>query len=414
MESRTAWRSIDEFLALDANGYGDGLHSIPGGELTLDMLFVNASKLSDGSQKVLPVFFSGAVTARQGKPGPFFSGSGVAKTLDVAVLCLADPSLAMDPQLGLAWYAGNGRQSTQALITRVLAGIAARLDVELLLIGGSGGGFAALQFAGRLGGIASALVWNPQTDFLKYYRSSVQPYLEACFPGGTGVSSTKAGQVAKLAREGVRHEVITAYAADEMPKRLLYVQNASDTFHVERHAVPFIEGLGMRAIDQHRYATLDGNGMLWFGDWGIGHDAMPKNLLIPLVSRLLDPSIGVVECAEWLQENAPRGNAKVPLSFAGTGTRASLQVRANLSETGLEVHCTWEDKEECIPPQYAFYVFSGEERVQTRWYEASSTARFPVIPDKPPTRVVGFAKDSFGDKIYAMTNAASKDLANNG
>jgi len=67
VESRTAWRSIDEFLALDANGYGDGLHSIPGGELTLDVLFVNVSKLSDGSQKVLPVFFSGAVTARQGK-----------------------------------------------------------------------------------------------------------------------------------------------------------------------------------------------------------------------------------------------------------------------------------------------------------------------------------------------------------
>lgn len=387
-DSRHEWESPSAFS--EATEWQDGLHSIKAeGGLPIDLLFVNVGRIQEG-QRVLPVFFSAAVGSRNAAPGPFFSGSGIAGAAGVAALCVADPSLAIDDKLALAWYAGSRRQRTQEILERLLATVADRLAVELLLVGGSGGGFAALQLAGCLGGRASALAWNPQTDFLKYYRSAIRTYMETCFPEAGEADSS--GDAARLLACGIEHQVLESYAAGRRPRRLLYLQNADDDFHVARHAKPFVRALGMQSVGSGKFAATNNAGIVWFGSWGRGHDAPPKEVLRALVERLIDPSASADDCVEWLQSQQEASLGPGP---------GPLHVRAFIQDDTLKVECFPSEAAAVGNLQYAFYVFSESERIQTAWYQASRSARFPVMADKLPTRVAGFAMDSHGQKVNA-------------
>ncbi|MGH8242447.1 MAG: hypothetical protein ACRETY_03760, partial [Steroidobacteraceae bacterium] len=234
---RHLWPSVDAFLA--APLHDDGIHSIDCGGMPLDLLF-HDGPLRCRKHPVVPVFFSGAVTTRAGKHPPFFSGVGMAKAGNHPAISVADPSLALDARLGLAWYAGNALQPIQAALAAVLEGLAVRSGIELLLIGGSGGGFAALYYGYMLGSRASVLVWNPQTDWIAYEEATVRKYLTVAYPVAslpdTGGAAFREGAAVAMGSLGVVHSLLPiAKAATKFPRRLVYVQNASD-WHVARHA----------------------------------------------------------------------------------------------------------------------------------------------------------------------------------
>lgn len=398
---RTEWASAGEFLIANG-GDCDGLHSILAGRLPIDLLWVNRSRLLSDSQKVLPVFFSGAVTARQGKPGPFFSGRGIAQKLDIAALCIADPSLALDSSLELAWYAGSSLQATQSVVSALLSGIAERLGVELLMIGGSGGGFAALLYAGAVGGRASALVWNPQTDLLGYYRPAVRQYLRTCVPGldwnddDTFVQARQA-----LSRAGIEPSIAASHAAGNRPRRLLCLQNTGDGFHIRHHVGALISRLDVREMGRGRYCDRALTMQFVFKQWGKGHDPLPKSMLTHLLRQMLDPH-ALPALPDGELNNVEEGSPRQPLSFRHVATHPRVVVNASATDGRLDIQASLIGKPaNTLSPDYAFYVFAGKERTHVQWYQKSVDVSLEFAPDRVPTHVSAFAMDSFGQKISA-------------
>lgn len=391
---RREWTSIEQFAAAEPS---DGVHSIGGSALPLDLMLIGADKIVATDKRVLPVFLSGAVSARNGNDGPFFSGRGMAEAADMPALCIADPTLAVDENLGLAWYAGSRWQPTQRVLGDLLGAIADAWQVELLLIGGSGAGFAALMLGAALGARASVVVWNAQADLLRYYRPAVLEYLRAALPRDDGWSDANALQDAPghLARHGIEHTVVPRYAAGERPRRLLFLQNADDQFHLLHHAGPLITAMELQAR-AGGYAGGAGDVLFWFGAWGPGHAPVPKPLLATLIERMRDPAWRPADLMEMPSVSA-LANSAPPLSFRHNATSAVLRLEVARASDRVVATAAVDGLPAGSPkPVFAFYLMAGRERVQQRWYADVASATFPLAAAESPDQVVVFARDSFG------------------
>ncbi|GAA2551268.1 hypothetical protein HD598_000874 [Neomicrococcus aestuarii] len=243
---------------------------------SLDVLIEGLEKL-DGWKRV-PVFFNGAVGNRSDKQGPFFSGRGLASSAGYGFVAISDPSTTLSKNLGLAWYAGNQFSTLEEPVLRVLKTVQRLLGLQLLLIGGSGGGFAALKFASLVGETATALAWNPQSDILKYNEDAVKKYLVAAFPAESvsfvDEENWSDGASDFLKRNNIRHELLTLPAR---PGNTVLLQNASD-WHVSAHLSPLARAWEIREV-LHGIHT-DGKGtFVLISDFGDGHASPPAGSL---------------------------------------------------------------------------------------------------------------------------------------
>lgn len=396
------WRSLKDFV--DAGKHSIGLHVIQTSGCPIELL-IHGDEASFEPEAVLPVFFAGAVSGRVEKAPPFFSGLSVSRQLGRPCVCIADPTLSLDKDLGLGWYAGNQWQRLQDELTDILVHLAESFGMEVLLAGGGGGGFAALNFGMRLGEKASVLVWNPQTDFLKYARPSVDAYLKAAFPDLVFKEGTDSGMEKSLADRGVRASVAVPDGASR-PKRMLYLQNCSDG-HVKTHAAPFIAGYGLIPIASDLYATGNGHGAVFFGSWEQGRAVPSGDLIKTLVgamcdrdfmpARLFESSISEQVLAIRAAEKAPFNAARVPV--------ASLGVDVAPAYGGIVASAMPPVGADYPGASYAFYAYSLGERIKTHWYTKSKQAYFRSEENRPIDKVAAFMRDGF-DQL-----AASAELA---
>lgn len=262
--TQKCWGSTSEFL--DGPPWADGIHTVDLGDGPALDILIKGKPHEAGS--VIPVFFNGAVGSRETKAGPFFSGSGIAAKAGVGFIAISDPSLNLDESLGLAWYAGNKFSNVQDQITEILAGIAEHSGREMLFVGGSGGGFASLYYGGRLSTVASAIVWNPQTEIRKYNQTFVDNYMRHAW--GDEVCTTQTSVVGSL------------------PKRLIYMQNASD-WHVTGHTQPYLEAGGF----EHRGSGIFGAGddrIVCIASYGEGHAPLPEAPLLTAIKLMMEPA----------------------------------------------------------------------------------------------------------------------------
>ena len=143
----------------------EGNHSFSNDGFPVD---IYTSGLKNSYQKKILVIFSGAISKRENKSAPFFSGKNIAKTLDLPLIAISDPTLALSKSLSLSWYAGNEYfKNISVVINNLLKNIQNKYDAELLLVGGSGGGFAVLDQLSLFrepSKKVKALIWNPQTN----------------------------------------------------------------------------------------------------------------------------------------------------------------------------------------------------------------------------------------------------------
>lgn len=258
----------------------EGIHrfALPAGH-TLDLLLDGLDRLH--SANTLLVCFGAAVTQRAGRSAPFFSGLRTAKTLGRPVLCISDPVLAKSASIALGWYAGyRGCTDLPQRIAELLDDVAAKLAVQLLLFGGSGGGFGALAVLGYLRSPASALVWNPQTSIGRYYANSVRVYLEAAFGDAQGEAG---GLKQRLEASGVQHSLLGGPPRRRHPR--LYLQNRSDSLHVQHHARPYAIAVNALRVGRAAFAGDDGSAF-WFGNWGHGHVPPPQKVLHQTLDRM--------------------------------------------------------------------------------------------------------------------------------
>ena len=282
-----AWDDIAHFHQ-GFTGTQPGVHSIGLGlRETLDVLVVG-SPGSDG--RAVPVFLNGAVPSRDTKAGPFFSGARVGPQVAPGHIAISDPSVDRDPGVSLAWYAGNEFADVPTALLDLLRILGTTLDSELVLVGGSGGGFASLLYAGRSDVLVSAFVWNPQTDVLAYNRTFVESYLHAAYPSSfpeiSPDDSWKHRAARACADAGIRHSVVDEAHTPSSLHRMLLLQNRPD-WHMSSHTVPYMEQHRFRSLGTGSY-LLDVQHVVQVAEWGSGHAPLPQDLIVDHLRRFLD------------------------------------------------------------------------------------------------------------------------------
>lgn len=221
--------------------------------------------------EVLLFFFQGSVDRERAPLLPNFTGVSFLREAKISKVYLSDPSLYLDANLRLAWYAGFKDCDVRAHINFVVQGFVERLKPKkVIFIGGSGGGLAALWTASFFPG-SLAMVWNPQTNILDYARPQVEDFSRICY----GVEPEKL-------TEFIEPKVSTRYA-EGVKNYILYMQNSLD-WHVRGHMKPFLRDIGLKGHDANCSIALSERVFLYkANDWGEGHTAPP----LPLLERMM-------------------------------------------------------------------------------------------------------------------------------
>lgn len=176
---------------------------------------------------------------------------------DDAFLAIGDPALEINDEIGLGWYVGTASTAIDEHIVKVIERVARQVSARnILLIGGSGGGFAALRFGALIEG-ASVYVFSPQTTISRYHRRHVQLMLKTCYPG-LGDDPDRFADHYPL-----RDDAAALYEKTGATTPIYYFQNLNDPFHTENHLEPFrtrlaaLEKSGVRRPGSLRVALVD-------------------------------------------------------------------------------------------------------------------------------------------------------------
>lgn len=170
-------------------------------------------------------------------------------------------------------------------------------------------------------------MWNPQTDILGYNRTFVDAYLEASFPStylpGVAPQDWKSVRADQFSQAHVAHSVVSpAEDGTAGPRRLLYLQNASD-WHLVSHAAPFIQAHEFRAMGTGSY-ILDENRCVQVASWGEGHAPPDGELIAPYLSQFLDDKRTALDIGRALardQRCDPLATTTAPMDLRAEATR---------------------------------------------------------------------------------------------
>lgn len=277
---RTQWFSMEAFM--DAPALVDGVHSVPAGGTTLELLI--KGNPFESSFSIIPVFFSGATTKREELAPPFFSGGGISTNLGLPSIAISDPLVDSNSGLNLGWYTGAYGGYFQRDLSLILKSLVDRFSKELLFTGGSGGGFASLYYAGRIGKGVGAFVWNAQTSVLNYWEPAVKNYLTHNQAPLEMVNSSQwKTKIREWRRGKLDVELIGSHHL--LPtNRLIYLQNKSD-WHKDNHLMPWLDTEKWKAEDKTSNLEVyraDANHSVVVGDFAKGHAPIPQ-----LVSNLI-------------------------------------------------------------------------------------------------------------------------------
>lgn len=195
---------------------------------------------------------------------PWFVGYGIASGIKVSSVKFSDPSLYLDETLRLAWFAGNKKQPELQLQLHKLIGHLSELGKaqSLIFFGGSGGGYAALEAASSFED-SVAIVFNPQTIISEYNPDAVAKFERVCWEGALDPRAT--------------FNLVEKFKADSTNCTVLYLQNSTDTPHVERHLKPLLDVIEPR----HDFLLLT-------EDWGKGHKPPPKEILQKVLKSVVE------------------------------------------------------------------------------------------------------------------------------
>ncbi len=293
----------------------NGVHRIIGdGPTSLDLLFQDFDDSS--ATAVVLVCFGAAVFGREKEIPPFFSGISIGKSCGLPMIAVADPTVTRANNISLAWYAGNDQSPQLAReIADRLDELADACGARFLLIGGSGGGFAALAVLGLLRTEASAIVWNAQTSISKYHIAYAHRYVLSAFPELSrkaridrlsAIKTTPAQLANCLEEAGVLHDLTRVAPTHHHPA--LFLLNQSDDHHLDRHLKPLLSA--RQAAWGTPTCARDSSGLVaWTGNWGEGHAPLPA----PFIEQLIGECSKGTTISE-LADRLDRGELTVPVA----------------------------------------------------------------------------------------------------
>jgi len=385
----------------------DGIHRIAiAGNRTLDLCAQDLPLLdSNGRDRVILIGLSGAVSGRNGKKAPFFSGLGIARSLGLPIIAVSDPTLAMDPDLPLSWYAGNEKfPDLPKQLARVLDGLARKHQARLVVFGGSGGGFAALLLATLLECRATVLVWNPQTAIADYVPEFVTQYIKVVFPMLREMISRmdtepkeRQHEILRMALDAttITHDVRGIKLRPGVD--LLYLQNQSD-WHVARHAKPYFDQGTPTCVDQAPSMGQNKQIGVFFGQWGEGHAAPPKQVLEAVLRKMAE-----AESLTMIVQALEGG-----LESQVVGSRMQLEVSARSENS--KVYATCAIGQVTYGATFAFYLLANGGRCAVRWYETNPECCFDLSGVSGRLEVVAFVRDGLGGQVSARVPVEMLDV----
>lgn len=215
----------------DSTTVPDGLEERSVWSVDLGQL-VPSAFLTDGPGDILTVYFHGA-TDRSRLSMPryermrSFAGLGLGP-----MMFFSDPCLDLDSRMMLSWYVGTEEVDVHREIACMIEAYARSKGIEkVLLVGNSGGGFAALQQGAYLEG-TRVVSFNPQIRIDDYVPRIAQTAHWALF-GRETVSDDPVN--------APRMDLIERYRRIGFDQDVVLIQNPGDDHHHQEHFLPFVK-----------------------------------------------------------------------------------------------------------------------------------------------------------------------------
>lgn len=225
-------------------------------------LFLDGLVVNQGSP-VLLVSLHGA-TDREKYQLPRFEWLNTLIGTPHSSLYFSDPTLLLGDGLQLSWYTGWDSLDLYAAMASVVREAVAGLNVDrVVVLGSSGGGFAALQLSSYLPG-SVALAMNAQTRISAYtvhgslgvqrrYMNIVMPFLND--PHGRSLEERTDDWSLPM---GDRLSAVRRYSTP-VTNHVYLLQNTNDVHHYEDHFLPFRDAAVRGGNDERcRFVPYDG------------------------------------------------------------------------------------------------------------------------------------------------------------
>lgn len=239
----------------------EGRHNVQYGSHSIDFLFRN--HVAD----TLVITFHGA--ALRTVQLPWFTGNGILDGARTKWVAFSDPSLQLNEDLAISWYAGSqGQPDLQIFLAKVLEIVIEKTGTRnVIFIGGSGGGFAALEMSRRFAG-SLVIPMNPQTSISRYYERFVKDYLSLAWDTES---------LTDRSLRSVTHDLVDSYDPSHL-NTIAYIQNSRDKFHITQHQIPFFNAMS----DSNKLWLLKDS---WGNVKNSGHVIPPKDEVKSLLSK---------------------------------------------------------------------------------------------------------------------------------
>lgn len=226
---------------------------------------------------VLLVVFHGALNRAKYKL-PRFEYQSTLRNVPYNMLFIADPTLYIHESIQLGWYVGSEIDDAHAGIAALVTAVASTIGTSsVVLVGSSGGGFAALATSILLPG-STVLAFSPQTAIERYHRGYSTRLSSLAFPE----SSRDEASINQFEK---RFSLCSLYRHSERQNRIWYVQNTGDPLHFKEHLLPFASALGLD-LSAGIAATADTRvDMAYLRE---GHGVASKNEMLDYVRRAVE------------------------------------------------------------------------------------------------------------------------------
>lgn len=185
---------------------------------------------------------------------PVFARWNYGKILGSHVLSICDPTIYLDQNLSLGWYLGNEVESVLPGIVAIAQRCSEKLGVgteNIVYMGSSGGGFAALQ-AAAFSSNGKAIAINAQTNLLNFNRNILQNYVDL---------ATKFESIDAASQYfGLRWDAINALRRsifDGRSPKVVMVNNTNG-WHYKAHYLPLANEFGL-SQGENEEATCTSN-----------------------------------------------------------------------------------------------------------------------------------------------------------
>lgn len=362
----------------------------------IDVLHEVVDRKRDG---IALVCFTAAISERIDKTAPFFSGRELSKVVNLPLISIADPVVS-EQNINLAWYAGSEKNTgVQTQISKILDTFATTSGYHtLILIGGSGAGFASLiQLTLETKVHLKALIWNPQTSIFNYFPRFVGEYMNVAFRE----KLKKNIEYKKLMDGlGIKYEIDPNEIL--LNNSYVYLQNYPDIHHYKEHLMPFIHKsqFHWEKIGEGAYINEESNGGVYVADWGKGHASPPFDLIVKLINDFI-----AIDSIKSILTNVEKRYVNTSLKEIGVSLYKDdklWDVNISLERKKLKAKVFFEEyKPNC---QYAFYLLENNNRVDHIYYQNLNYHTFDIsqYDDHSALSVMAFVKLTSGEKLIKI------------